>query len=131
MKAEVSVLCCENADVAVLINLSDADIVAEEHLIHRDSAATIGDADVRTDAAIFHYGINKFLSSGWSIDVNGLSALPIPRQGHEGPEACSMVIVMVSEENGSHIAHIRAGPCHAARYSVTGVHNVVSVVYGK
>ena len=131
MEAEVGVLYRRNADVVILINLADAHILAEEHLIHRDTAATIGDADVSTDAAIPHRGINKLLGSGWAVDVDGLSALRVPRQRHQGSEACGMIIVVVGEENDSHLTHVCAGPRHAPRHSVTGVHNVVGAVYGK
>jgi hypothetical protein len=42
-----------------------------------------------------------------------------------------MVIVMVGEENDSHLAHVRAGLRQAPRHAVAGVHNVVGAVYGK
>src|SRR5262249_21187123 len=122
-------------DICVLIDQPGADIMTEEHIGYRHRAASVRYPDLGTNAAILHSSFDQLFCPGWAIDVDWLRTLAIPRQGHEGTEACCVIVVMVRNKNRSDLPDIytrlRNTAAATVADTVAGINNIIRVVNGQ
>src|SRR5258708_1148147 len=128
MKPKMGISYAGELDVGMVENHSGAHIVAEEQLVYRYRATSVGNPDLGTDGEILHRGLDQIFCPWRAIDIDGLGSLVIPSDGHERTESCSVIVVMVSDEDSSHISNVEPRLSNAACSTVAGAHDIKSAI---
>src|SRR5262249_3403671 len=110
--------------VGVLKNHSSAGIMAEEQLIYRYCAASVGDPDLSTNGEILHRSLDQVFRLGRAIDIDWLGPLVIPRDRHQRTQARRVIVVMVGDENRSDISDVETSLRNTARDAVASVRDI-------
>src|SRR5262249_51765121 len=110
--------------MCILIDQSRSDIMTEEHSIYRYAPASIGDPDFSAYPEILHRCLDQVFCPGRTIHIDRLGALVVPGDRHQRSEARRVIVVKMSEENGSNIPDIDSGFGDPARRPIAGVNDI-------
>src|SRR5438093_8753212 len=119
------VLDRRHLDVRILINHAGADIMAVKQPRDWNRTTSVRNSDFRTQSEILHGRFDQRFRPGWPIDVDWLSPIQIPCDGHERPETCRMIVMMMGNENDTHVPDVDSGFDQTANDAIAGVNNIV------
>ena len=102
--------------------------MSEEHLRDRHGAAAVADPDLGADGEILHRGFDQIFRPRRTIDVDRLGTVLIPRDRHKRAEPCSVIVMMMGNEDRPDVAGVNAGLGQSARGPVAGIDDIGRVV---
>src|SRR6516165_1596066 len=76
-----------------------------------------------------HRSLDQFFRPGRTVHIDRLCALIVPCSRHQRTETCSVVIMMMRNENDAHVTHIEASLGDAASGAVSSVNHIERAIH--
>ena len=131
VQIEMAVFDGHYLNIGVLVNHPGADIMTEEHLGNRYTAPAVGNPEFGTDGEILHGGFDQRFGSGRAVDIDRPGPPVVPSNRHQRAKTCGVVVVVMSNENGSDVAGVDASFCETSGDAVAGIDDIMCPIHSE
>src|SRR5215831_1125871 len=105
--------------------------MAIEYLSDGDREPAVGNPDLGTDGVILHGRLNQRLCRGRTIYVDRACALVVPCDRHQRAKSCGVIVMVMSNEDGSDVADINASLGDPSCNAVACIDDVMRPIHGE